>query len=65
MTRNKGVPLGCALGNSLGTVFPGCTLDFSTVCPTLTPVEHRANIAHHKALKEIYLEKERKYAFSG
>ena len=28
-----GIPSGCALGNSLRTVFPRCTLGFSTVCP--------------------------------
>ena len=32
----KNCHLGCTLGNSRGTVFPGCPLSFSIVCPKVT-----------------------------
>ena len=32
-----GIPSGCAVGNSRGTVFPGYPIGFSTFCPTLAP----------------------------
>ena len=43
--------MGCALGNSLGTVFPGCTLGFSTVCPILA-LEERGELAGKVGLEE-------------